>query len=116
MEGRGRRLRSPSGAHARRVGAAIAVTGLKIALQTGHRNLYDTSHQAIVYSGPSAAMEDPRVGGVPLVDGRPAATTGQAGLDSTIDLVERAKTGDAEALNRLFARFLPSLRRWASGR
>jgi RNA polymerase sigma factor (sigma-70 family) len=37
-------------------------------------------------------------------------------LDTTFDLVERAKSGDADALNRLFARYLPSLRRWASGR
>jgi RNA polymerase sigma factor (sigma-70 family) len=37
-------------------------------------------------------------------------------LETTFDLVERAKAGDDEALNRLFARFLPSLRRWASGR
>src|SRR5258708_39775503 len=37
-------------------------------------------------------------------------------LDTTFDLVERAKSGDDEALNRLFARYLPSLRRWASGR
>src|ERR1041384_3681029 len=39
-----------------------------------------------------------------------------ARFDSTLDLVERAKTGDADALNRLFTRFLPALRRWASGR
>jgi RNA polymerase sigma-70 factor (ECF subfamily) len=37
-------------------------------------------------------------------------------VDKTVDLVERAKSGDAEALDRLFARFLPALRRWASGR
>jgi RNA polymerase sigma-70 factor (ECF subfamily) len=37
-------------------------------------------------------------------------------VDSTFDLVERAKTGDSDALNDLFARYLPSLRRWASGR
>jgi RNA polymerase sigma-70 factor (ECF subfamily) len=37
-------------------------------------------------------------------------------VDSTFDLVERAKTGDSAALNDLFARHLPSLRRWASGR
>jgi RNA polymerase sigma factor (sigma-70 family) len=37
-------------------------------------------------------------------------------VDKTVDLVERAKTGDSDALNQLFARFLPSLRRWASGR
>ena len=37
-------------------------------------------------------------------------------VDTTFDLVERAKTGDSDALNHLFARYLPSLRRWASGR
>src|SRR5690349_24879010 len=28
----------------------------------------------------------------------------------------RSKAGDSDALNHLFARYLPSLRRWASGR
>ena len=37
-------------------------------------------------------------------------------VDTTFDLVERAKSGDSDALNHLFARYLPSLRRWASGR
>ena len=59
--------------------------------------MIQTTNQSCT-SGPSPAMKDIRVGGVPLVDGRPAAATGQAGLDSTFDLVERAKTGDAEAL------------------
>jgi RNA polymerase sigma-70 factor (ECF subfamily) len=36
--------------------------------------------------------------------------------DSTIDLVTKAQGGDTDALNDLFARFLPPLRRWASGR
>jgi RNA polymerase sigma-70 factor (ECF subfamily) len=49
----------------------------------------------------------------PLGDRRLAA---QAGVDSTFDLVERAKAGDREALDRLFARYLPALRRWARGR
>lgn len=40
----------------------------------------------------------------------------QPAVDRTVDLVERAKSGDPDALNRLFARFLPALRRWASGR
>jgi RNA polymerase sigma factor (sigma-70 family) len=37
-------------------------------------------------------------------------------LDSTFDLLLRAKAGEPGALDRLFARLLPSLRRWASGR
>ncbi len=60
-------------------------------------------------------MDDSRLGDVPLADG-PTGAAGQPGLDSTFDLVERAKSGDGEALNRLFARYLPTLRRWASGR
>jgi RNA polymerase sigma factor (sigma-70 family) len=61
-------------------------------------------------------MTETGVGDTPLVDRQPASPAGAPGLDSTFALVERAKTGDREALNHLFTRFLPSLRRWASGR
>ena len=37
-------------------------------------------------------------------------------VETTADLLQRARLGDAEALNQLFARYLPSLRRWARGR
>jgi RNA polymerase sigma-70 factor (ECF subfamily) len=46
----------------------------------------------------------------------PSSGESMAKVDSTLDLVERAKAGDPDALNRLFARYLPTLRRWASGR
>jgi RNA polymerase sigma factor (sigma-70 family) len=36
--------------------------------------------------------------------------------DSTLTLLTRAKAGDGEALDDLFARYLPGLRKWASGR
>lgn len=36
--------------------------------------------------------------------------------ESTFDLLARAKGGDERALEPLFARYLPRLRRWASGR
>ena len=36
--------------------------------------------------------------------------------ESTLDLLQRARTGDRVALDALFARYLPMLRRWASGR
>jgi len=38
------------------------------------------------------------------------------GLETTLDLVQLAKGGDQAALERLLARCLPPLRRWASGR
>ena len=37
-------------------------------------------------------------------------------LDSTFALLERARGGDAEAMDRLFARHLKPLQRWISGR
>src|SRR5688572_12032480 len=37
-------------------------------------------------------------------------------LTSTADLLRRARAGDADALNDLFRRHLPPLRRWARGR
>ena len=36
--------------------------------------------------------------------------------ESSVELLERAKAGDSEALDRLLSRYLPRLRRWASGR
>jgi len=50
----------------------------------------------------------------PMTDSPPPG--GASHADSTIELLERAKTGDSEALDRIFARYLPALRRWASGR
>jgi RNA polymerase sigma-70 factor (ECF subfamily) len=35
---------------------------------------------------------------------------------ATSDLLDRARAGDADALEQLFARHLPGLKRWASGR
>jgi RNA polymerase sigma-70 factor (ECF subfamily) len=37
-------------------------------------------------------------------------------VESSVDLIERARAGDASALDTLMARHLPRLRRWASGR
>lgn len=37
-------------------------------------------------------------------------------VDSSVDLLLKAQSGDEESLNRLLARYLPRLRRWASGR
>jgi RNA polymerase sigma factor (sigma-70 family) len=50
------------------------------------------------------------------MDDHRAGERASGGVDTTFDLVERAKAGDSDALNHLFARYLPSLRRWASGR
>jgi RNA polymerase sigma factor (sigma-70 family) len=46
----------------------------------------------------------------------PTPPDGTAPVDSTIELLDRVKAGDDEALDRIFARYLPALRRWASGR
>lgn len=48
--------------------------------------------------------------------GTPADGDGPADLDSTFVLLERARAGDAGALDRLFARHVRPLRRWISGR
>ena len=65
------------------------------------------------YRRPATVMDDSRVGAAANVDGQFFVSTG---VDSTFDLLARAKAGDREATDRLFARFLPQLRRWASGR
>jgi len=47
---------------------------------------------------------------------RSPMTDPDATWDSTLTLLTRARAGDAQALDVLFARYTPSLRRWASGR
>ena len=40
----------------------------------------------------------------------------ESSWDSTLTLLTRARDGDAAALDELFARYVPMLRRWAAGR
>jgi RNA polymerase sigma factor (sigma-70 family) len=49
-------------------------------------------------------------------DGFPSETSRSADPESTSHLIERARAGDQEALERLFARHLKPLQRWARGR
>jgi len=42
--------------------------------------------------------------------------TGFGDPETTFELIERARAGDAEAVDKLFARHLKPLQRWASGR
>ena len=51
-------------------------------------------------------------------DQRPAADSpgSSSDVESTFSLIERARAGDSEALERLFARHRKPLQRWASGR
>jgi RNA polymerase sigma-70 factor (ECF subfamily) len=48
-------------------------------------------------------------------DGRPSSSSAQ-GAESTFSLITRAQRGDEDAFNRLLARHVMPLRRWASGR
>lgn len=47
---------------------------------------------------------------------RPEGRMSLADPESTAQLLLRARDGDNQALNALFARYLPLLRRWATGR
>src|SRR5436309_10704531 len=77
------------------------MTGLNMTLQTHPRTLYDTG-QSRLRPGWPAPMDHP--------------ASRRRGLETTLDLVQLAKGGDQAALERLLARCLPPLRRWASGR
>src|SRR3954464_6923957 len=59
------------------VGAAIAMTGLKMALQTAPGKPYDGA-RPIGYTGPPAAMDDHRAGDNPLELRSPVTTVGPA--------------------------------------
>jgi RNA polymerase sigma-70 factor, ECF subfamily len=86
-------------------------------LQTRRANPYDTAHlPAKLGIAASTAMDESGPCVPAASDGHPPEVSVDSGVDTTFDLVERAKAGDRESLDRLFARYLPSLRRWASGR
>lgn len=99
----------------RQVGTPFGAIGLNGALQKPAANLYDTGRYPL-HLKLLDVMEKPRVGQPPSDVDRGSGPTPQPGVDTTFDLVEQVKAGDREALDRLFARFLPALRRWASGR
>jgi RNA polymerase sigma factor (sigma-70 family) len=81
-----------------RGGPAIVLTGLEFALQMKRPNVYDTHRPAQPQSASASATMD------------------ESAVERTTDLVEKAKSGDRAALDRICTRFLPALRRWASGR
>jgi RNA polymerase sigma factor (sigma-70 family) len=47
---------------------------------------------------------------------RPPRASGRGEFESTSHLIDRARAGDQQALERLFTRHLKPLQRWASGR
>jgi RNA polymerase sigma-70 factor (ECF subfamily) len=83
---------------------------MNMALQKGTAGPYDRGRFSLKRR-PLATMDEKK----PPIDRQPAPSA-QPALDSTFDLLEQAKTGNREALDQLFARYLPTLRRWASGR
>lgn len=52
----------------------------------------------------------------PSFESRADGTSVPADMESSIDLMARAQRGDRLALERLVERYLPRLRRWATGR
>ncbi len=63
---------------------------------------------------PESGPRRPRVISMSQDDGRPAE--GAIDADSSFVLLQRARSGDEDALNRLIERYLPGLRRFATGR
>ena len=51
-----------------------------------------------------------------MCDQADTSETAQVDVESTFSLIERARLGDRQALERLFARHLRPLQRWATGR
>jgi hypothetical protein len=103
-------MRLPPAGTPDRARAAIALIGLKFALQTDGGKPYDTVPDE---NALRCAINHgcPHVGDARVGDGQADV---RSAFDSTFDLVERAKSGDHDALNQLFGRYLAPLRRWAA--
>jgi RNA polymerase sigma-70 factor, ECF subfamily len=64
-------------------------------------------------SDPLSLMAEPSSPGAPPA--KPSSAS-RGDAESSLDLLVRAKTGDANALDELCRRYLPRLQRWAHGR
>ena len=75
------------------------------------RGLYSPQLQGVLAWGSTMSRDE---SGKPGGGDRPGHA-GPVGV-SSVELVVRARGGDRQALDRLFERYLPLLRRWAAGR
>jgi len=75
----------------------MTMMSIAVPVQMGSTTAYHRHHPIAVRLPVAPAVDDPLA-------------------DSTFDLLKRAQAGDEAALDRLFARYLPALSRWASGR
>jgi RNA polymerase sigma-70 factor (ECF subfamily) len=57
----------------------------------------------------------PAIAGRPRLSATTATSASDAPLDSTVDLLARVRAGEGRALEQLFQRCLPPLKRWARG-
>ena len=65
------------------------------------------------------AYHDPRTGihsGLPMTPDARSTSARPLAPEATIELLDMVRQGDDQALNRLFERCIPALRRWARGR
>jgi RNA polymerase sigma-70 factor (ECF subfamily) len=85
-----------------------------MSLQSTGRNRYHKARSFLLRPDTSNAMDHPTDRTDSSVQRR--KTGGPSEVNSTHELVTRAKAGDAAAIEQLFARHLPPLKRWASGR
>jgi RNA polymerase sigma factor (sigma-70 family) len=92
----------------------MVATTVNLTLQNRTANPYDTGRYPLLLRSLRVMDESPMGAESPVP--REPASPAEPAVDSTLDLVTQAKAGNHEALNRLFARYLPALRRWASGR
>jgi RNA polymerase sigma-70 factor, ECF subfamily len=88
----------------------MSETAGTVLLQFAAPSQYDESPFSWLMGSP------PRRVSPPLDSRSPAAADVPLSPETTVELVAAAKAGDARATDRLFARCLPVLRRWARGR
>ena len=84
------------------VNPVVPLVMVRLGLHPRSASPYDTARlHALVSLSAAPVMNEPPPGG---------------SVDSTFELLRRAKAGDSAALERLLTRYLPALRRWSSGR
>lgn len=96
--------------HVDNVGAGVSL--VRPHSRTGPKRFPTEKRTPDKISAPEASMADDRKAHDPV----PRETSGPTDGESTVRLLELARGGDGEAVDRLFTRYLRPLQRWASGR
>jgi RNA polymerase sigma factor (sigma-70 family) len=102
--------------HAREIPTSVNTDGRRSGHKAGASNAEVRSGVRRIYRASASQTSEPTSRDQGASDRFRSGGSGSGDVESTFHVIERARASDQEAIERLFARHLKPLQRWASGR